>query len=86
MKIYTYKGRCNAAGPRIRFLRERLDISQAQLAARMEVNGITLNQKAISRIETGDRVIADYELATFAKVFSVPMERLLDEDFFTDRF
>lgn len=82
MKIYSFNGKCNAAGGRIKERREEMGISQSQLAARMETNGITLNQKAISRIETGDRVIADYELATFAKVLSLPMEAFFDEKFF----
>ncbi len=82
MKIYSFNGKCNAAGSKIKERREEMGISQSQLAARMEINGITINQKAISRIETGDRVIADYELATFAKVLSLPMEAFFDEKIF----
>lgn len=82
MKIYSYNGKCNVAGGRIRERREEMGISQSQLAARMEINGIAINQKAISRIETGDRVIADYELAAFAKVLFLPMEAFFDEKLF----
>lgn len=35
------------------------------------MEGIQLNQKAISRIETGERVVADYELVYLAKVLHV---------------
>ena len=82
MKIYSFNGKCNVSGSRIRERREEMGISQTQLAARMEISGIIINQKAISRIETGDRVIADYELATFAKVLSLPMEAFFDKKFF----
>lgn len=43
----------------------------------MQVEGVMLNQKAISRIETGERVIADYELLTFSRVLSVSVDSLL---------
>jgi len=46
----------------------------------MQVQGIILEQKNISRIETGNRVVADYELRAFAKVFGVKMEDLMEEE------
>ena len=70
MKIYGFEGKCNTSGERVRMAREHLGISQSQLAARLQVEGIQLNQKAISRIETGDRVIADYELIFLSKSWS----------------
>ena len=51
-------------------------LSQADLAARMQINGVTIEREAISKIETGDRFVTDYELLTFAKVFGVSMEWL----------
>lgn len=51
-------------------------LSQADLAARMQVNGVAIEREAISKIETGDRFVTDYELLTFAKVFGVSMEWL----------
>ena len=77
MKIYKYDGKCNACGPIIREKREHAQISQEQLAARLQLEGINLNQKAVSRIETGERVVADYELRVFAKVLSVSVHILL---------
>lgn len=77
MRIYKYKGKCNASGQTIRALRKKTGITQSQLAARLQVEGIDLEQVAISRIEKGERVVADYELRTFAKVFHVKMEDLV---------
>ena len=68
MKIYKHKdGRCNASGPQIKALREAAGLSQEQLAAKVQLAGLNLNQKAISRIETGDRVVPDYELIFFSE-------------------
>lgn len=63
MKLYKYNNnRCNISGNKIKELREQAGMSQEQLAAKLQLDGMNLNQKAISRIETGDRVIPDYEL------------------------
>ena len=77
MKIYQFKGKCNISGSAIRRERERQRLSQEQLAARMQVEGIQLNQKAISRIETGGRVVADYELVYLARALEVGVLELL---------
>ena len=78
MKIYAYNGRCNVSGRNIRLIRERMKLSQDQLAARMQVEGVPLTQKAISRIETGERVVADYELMLLAKALNTSVTVLLD--------
>ena len=79
MKLYKHtNGTCNASGPAIRALRERAGISQEQLAAKLQLAGLNLNQKAVSRIETGDRVVPDFELNYFATVLGVPVCTLLE--------
>ena len=80
MKIYGYKGKGNIAGEQVRSLREKYGLSQEQLAVRLQLEGIQVNQKAISRIETGERVVADYELLTLAKVLGVSAAQLLGEE------
>ena len=80
MKIYQYHGKCNISGRAIRAERERQGLSQEQLAARMQVEGIPLNQKAVSRVETGLRVVSDYELMTFARVLRVTMAHLVGQE------
>ena len=77
MKIYQYEGKCNSSGERVRIAREKAGITQNELAARLQVAGVQLNQKAISRIETGDRVVADFELIHLAKALDVPLIWLL---------
>ena len=76
MKIYDYDGAKNISGERIHQARTSLRLSQAALSARMQVNGINIEREAISKIETGARFVADYELMIFAKVLGVTMEWL----------
>lgn len=80
MKIYKYQGRCNASGENVRRIREGKKLSQEQLAAWLQLEGLYINQKAISRIETGERVVADYELLYLAKVLRVRVEDLLGKE------
>jgi transcriptional regulator with XRE-family HTH domain len=80
MKIYKYNGRSNISGVKIREERTRSHLSQEQLAAKLQLEGINLNQKAISRIEAGERVVADYELRSIAKVLCVSVYTLLGKE------
>lgn len=80
MKIYGYGGAKNISGDRIHQARTTMRLSQADLAARMQVNGVTIEREAISKIETGDRFVADYELLIFAKALDVSMEWLTTRD------
>lgn len=78
MKIYDYQGRKNISGEQIRQLRIKKRISQSELAARLQIRGVTLERDSISRIESGTRFVADYELYIFAEVFGVEVADLLE--------
>ena len=79
MKIYDYEGKKNVCGTNIREARVIRRISQTELAARMQLEGILLERDSISRIENGVRFVADYELLAFAKVLNVEVEWLLEK-------
>lgn len=80
MKIYDYHGKANICGMKIRALRKEKKISQEEFAARLQVLGIDLDQKAISRIECEKRFLADYELREIARVLNVSTDDLIAED------
>ena len=80
MKIYDYNGKKNLCGNRIREARLRQRLSKYDLAARLQTQGILIEQDSISRIEIGTRFVADYEVKVLAKVLNVPLEWLLEED------
>ena len=79
MKIYDFNGAKNISGNRIHQARTAKRLSQADLAAQMQVNGVVIEREAISKIETGDRFVTDYELKVFAKVLSVSIEWLIND-------
>ena len=80
MKLYKYKNnKCNLSGAKIKRFSKQAGMSQEKLAAVLQLIGLDLNQKAVSRIETGDRVVPDFELLYFARALQVSVMDLLTE-------
>ncbi len=77
MKIYDYNGKKNVCGERVHEARCKSRMSQADLAARLQINGITIERDSISRIEIGTRFVADYELMVLSEILGVSVEWLL---------
>lgn len=80
MKIYDYNGKKNICGDRVHEARCRLRLTQNDLAAQLQVNGINIERDSISRIEIGTRFVADYELSALAKLLKVSVSWLLGEE------
>lgn len=79
MKLNPYGEKLNIAGAYVRALRIERGLSQEQLAAKLQLLGYSIGQKAVSRMETGDRVVTDYELLLLAQVLGVSPLRLLGQ-------
>ncbi len=77
MKIYDYNGKKNICGERIHETRCKLRLTQSDLAAQLQVNGIIIERDSISRIEIGTRFVADYELRELSKILKVSVNWLL---------
>lgn len=80
MKIYDYKGRKNLCGDRVKEARARRKITQEDLAARLQIEGVTTERDSVSRIEIGTRFVTDYELVVLSRVLGVSMEWLTGQD------
>lgn len=72
--------KCNICGQHIRRIREKKRMTQDQFAAKLQLEGLGVNQNSISRIETGKRIVADFELKVISKVLGVDVNELLKED------
>ena len=71
---------CNICGSRVRDARKKMKLSQDQLAARLQTEGLGVNQNSVSRIETGKRIVADFELLALSKVLSVDISWLVQDE------
>lgn len=77
MKIYDFNGSKNICGLRVKSARRAMGLSQERLAAKMQMEGITIERDSISRIEIGTRFVADYELMALSKILDVSVSWLL---------
>lgn len=77
MKIYDYNGKKNICGDRVHEARCRLRLTQSDLAAQLQINGIIIERDSVSRIEIGTRFVADYELLELSKILKVSVGWLL---------
>lgn len=77
MKIYDYNGKKNICGDRVHEARCKLRLTQSDLAAQLQINGIIVERDSVSRIEIGTRFVADYELRELAKILKVSTSWLL---------
>lgn len=77
MKIYDFNGSKNICGKRVKEARKKLNLSQENLAARLQVEGVNIERDSISRIEIGTRFVADFELFALCKALNVTPEYLL---------
>lgn len=71
MQLLKADGKCNICGERICLARKQAGLSQEKLAARIQLAGHSLTQKAVSRTEAGERVVPDYEIPLFAAALNV---------------
>ena len=77
MKIYDFNGSKNICGARVKEARKRQGLSQENLAARLQLEGVIIERDSVSRIEIGTRFVADYELVALSKILKVTPAHLL---------
>ena len=71
MKIMKYNNLKNISGNKLKELRKKNKMSQQDLAEKLQLEGIDLTSKEISKIENNCRLVQDFELFAFAKIFKV---------------
>ena len=67
----------NIVGPIVRRLRNALELSQADLAARCSLLGWDLSRETVAKIESQIRWVADFELMCLAAALRVDVPALL---------
>ena len=77
MKTTNQSQHKNIIGKKVRELRLQKGLTQDQLAAKLEINEIKIDRIVISRIESGNRFVSDYEIAEIAKALDTTPNFLL---------
>lgn len=75
-------GKLNVCGPYIKRARlsHKPPMTQEQLAIKLQTLGWDIERFGISKIERGERQVADKELLMLAEAFSVKVGKLLGEN------
>ena len=77
MKKIALHGSKNVIHAQLRRYRELRELTQDQVAAKLQVMGVNIDQQALSRIEHNQRMVTDYELACLCQVLQVSSQDLL---------
>ncbi len=72
-----YNGK-NLIGERLKLLRKESNLSQRDLAQRLQLIGIDMDKNVITRIETNQRYVTDFELQALKAIFNVSYDYLID--------
>ena len=65
-----------AVGNNIRRLREKADITQEQLSARLQVNGCDITRSAVAKIEVGQRHLYPDEIILLKNILKVSYDEI----------
>ena len=67
-----------AVGNNIRILREKANMTQEQLSAKLQVNSCDITRSAIAKIEVGQRHLYPDEIILIKKVLGVTYEDIFN--------
>ena len=76
MKKIQFFDQKNVIAENVRLLRVKNQMTQQDLASKMQTLGVNMDQQMISRIESNDRIVTDYELACLCHIFKVQPQDL----------
>lgn len=79
MKIYWNGTSKNIIGAKNRNLRSNLNLTQKELAEKLQLEGHEFSDLTILRIEQGSRFVPDYEVVILANFFGVSTDELLKQ-------
>lgn len=65
-------------GNNIRMLREKADLTQEQLSAKLQVNGCDITRSALAKIEVGQRHLYPDEIILLKQILNVSFDEIFD--------
>ena len=79
MKKIIYGENKNIISKKLKLFRVKNGLTQSQLAAKMQVMNINIDQQMISKIENNNRIVTDYELACFCHLLKEDISEMLED-------
>ena len=79
MNKILYNGNKNIISKRLAEARTATKLSQSQLAARLQVLNVNIDQQSISKIEKNQRQVTDYEIMCLCRCLKVDPAWLMQD-------
>ncbi len=79
MKKILFNKNKNIISKQLKLARIKNNLSQAELAAKMQLINVHMDQQMISKIENNMRIVTDYELACFCQILHISPEKMLSD-------
>lgn len=67
-----------AVGNNIRILREKREMTQEQVAAKLQINGCDITRSAVAKIEVGQRHLYPDEIILLKKILNVEYDEIFN--------
>ena len=77
-RIIDYEAQ-NVGGEKVKKFREERKLSQKAFSEKLESKAIYICRGSISRIESHERTVTDFELRAMAQILRVSVEELFEE-------
>lgn len=74
-----YNNNLNVTSKKIKELRIKNNLSLSELSTKLSLMGIDISKPSLHKLETGKRILKEYELYGLSKVFGVSMEYILSD-------
>lgn len=78
MKKIIFGTNKNIIHGNLKMYRAKNNLTQSQLAAKMQTMNINIDQQMISKIENNNRIVTDYELACICNILNVDIKDMVD--------
>ena len=74
-----YNNQLNVTGKKIKELRVKNNLTLSGLSTKLALMGIDISKPSLHKLETGHRILKDYELFGLSMVFKVPIEDFISD-------
>lgn len=79
MRKMLYDSNRNVIAKNLFYFRQKREFTQDQLAAKLQIMNVNIDQQMISKIELNKRIVTDYELACLCRALRVSLTDMLSD-------
>lgn len=78
-KILKYNNKLNVISKNVKKYREAQNMSLSALSNKLQLMGIDIPKSSLQNIESGKRIVKEYEFYALCKIFNISMEDMLKD-------